>query len=166
MGPFSVGGISWMHLLWGGNLSASDFGNSVVDAEDIVLNLPESQYVIRCGKLRMSMPHSEIVVEALKFHPSAMMSSSLQEANSEEPITTRRSSCQSDGFGQHRGAAGKMYRARSIQILDATFDILLNQDKPDSRDTQVSSCRMRFLRQYMGGCRSIVCVLRMDASVC
>ncbi|MBF8296940.1 MAG: hypothetical protein HW389_3485, partial [Bacteroidetes bacterium] len=41
-GKFSVSGISWMHLLWGGSSSASDFANSVVDAQDIVLNLPKS----------------------------------------------------------------------------------------------------------------------------
>jgi len=134
--PFSVSGISWMHLLWGGSLSANDFANSVVDARDIRLNLGQSQYEIRCGQASVSMPHSEIVVEALKLHPagndeqffavSKFRKNRLRLSVPRATIT---------GLASLEELQGKMYRARSIQIHDASLDILLNQDKPDSRDT-------------------------------
>lgn len=136
MGPFSVGGISWMHLLWGGNLSANDFANSVVDAKDIVLNLPKSQYVIRCGELRVSMSHSEIVVEALKFHPSGndeqfFAGSKFRKNRLRLDVPHARVT----GLAGIEELQGRLYRARFIQIHDASLDLLLNQDKPDDKDT-------------------------------
>jgi hypothetical protein len=85
MGPFSVGGIGWMHLLWGGSLAPNDFANSVADAQDIMLEFPHLHYELRCERLCVSVPDSEIVVEALKLHPLGDDEQFLQQANSEKP---------------------------------------------------------------------------------
>jgi len=46
---FSVSGIRWIHLLFGGSLAPNDLSNFVVDAQGILLNAPQSQYELRCG---------------------------------------------------------------------------------------------------------------------
>jgi len=136
MGPFTVSGISWMHLLWGGNLSANDFANSVVNAQEIVLILPKSQYVIRCGELSVSMPRSEIVVDSLRLHPSGndeqfFAGSEFRKNRLRLDVPLARVT----GLASLEELLGKMYRAHSIEIHNASLDILLNQDKPDNRDT-------------------------------
>ena len=42
MGSFSVRGIKWIHLLWGGTLGPKDFVNVDLDAQAIELNLQQS----------------------------------------------------------------------------------------------------------------------------
>ena len=34
----------WMHLLWGGSLTPPDYAGSIVEAQNAVLNFPQSQY--------------------------------------------------------------------------------------------------------------------------
>jgi len=136
MGPFSVSGISWMHLLWGGTLSAGDFASSVLDAQDIVLKLPKSQYEIRCGEIRVSMARSEIVVDSLKLHPSGgdehfFAGSKFRRNRLRLDVPRLRVT----GLAGIEELLGKKYRARFIHIHDASLDLLLNQDKPDDRDT-------------------------------
>ncbi len=136
MGAFSVSGISWMHLLWGGSLAPDDFANATVDAQDIVLNLTQSHYELLCERVRMSMPHSDIVVEALKFHPSGdderfFAGGKFRTNRLRIGVPHARVA----GLASIEELLGKIYRARSVQIHDASLDILLNKDKPDSRDT-------------------------------
>ena len=136
MGPFSVSGIGWMHLLWGGSLAPNDFANSVVDAQDIVLNFPQSQYELRCGLLRVSVPDSEIVVEALKLHPSGddeqfFAGSKFRRTRFRLVVPHARVM----GLACLELLQGKNYRARSVQIHDAFLDVLINKDKPYAIDT-------------------------------
>ena len=136
MGTFSVSGIRWMHLLWGGSLSPNDFTNSVVDAKDIVLDLAQSHYVLRCGGVRVSLPHSEVVIDSLKFHPSDSDEQFFAGSKfRKNRLRLNVPHASVTGLANIEELLGKIYRARSIEIHDASFDILLNQDKPDSRDT-------------------------------
>jgi len=136
MGPFSVSGIGWMHLLWGGSLAPDDFANSVLDAQDIVLNLPQSQYELRCKRMRVSVPDSEIVVEALKLHPlgddEQFFAGSKFRRTRLSLVTPQ---CSVMGLACLDLLQGKTYRTRSVQIHDASLDVLVNKDKPDSKDT-------------------------------
>ncbi|NTV47005.1 MAG: hypothetical protein HGB11_10910 [Chlorobiales bacterium] len=65
IGPVSVSGIRWMHLLWGKGLASKDFANSVVNVHDIVVNFPKSHYELRCQKLHLSVPDSMMVADSL-----------------------------------------------------------------------------------------------------
>ena len=71
MGPFSVSGISWIHLLWGGSLTPRDLANTSVRADNIVLAFPQEQYELRCGALRVSVPDSQMTADSLELHPLA-----------------------------------------------------------------------------------------------
>ena len=131
MDSFSVSGIGWMHLLWGGKLAPNDFANSVVDAQDIVLSFPQSHYELRCGLLHLSVPDSDIVVEALRLHPSSDDEQFF--AGSEFRKTRFRfvaPHARVMGLACLELLQGKSYHARSVQFHDAFFDILVNKDKP------------------------------------
>jgi hypothetical protein len=135
MGSFSVSGIGWMHLLWGGSLAINDFANSVADAQDITLNFPQLQYELRCGMLRISVPDSELALEALKIHPSGdderfFAGSKFRKARFRLVV----SHASMMGLACLELLQGKNYRTRSVQIHDAFLDVLVNKDKPDSKD--------------------------------
>ncbi|MGA9363479.1 MAG: hypothetical protein WBW16_03835 [Bacteroidota bacterium] len=136
MGSFSVSGIRWMHLLWGGNLAPNDFASSVVDAKDIVLKLPQSQYELRCKRLRVSVPDSEIVAEALELHP--LMDDEQFFAGSKFRRTRFRlviPRCRVVGSACLELLQGKIYCARSGQVNDAFLDVLVNMDQLASGDS-------------------------------
>lgn len=136
MGSFSVSGIGWMHLLWGGSLAPNDFANSVVDAQDIILNFPQSQYKLRCGLLRVSVPDSEMVAESLEVHPLAGDDEFFRGSKFRRTrLSFVTPQCSVMGLACLELLQGKNYRARSVNIHDTFLDILVNKDKPDSRDT-------------------------------
>jgi len=130
IGPFSVSGIGWMHLLWGERLVPEDFANSVVDARDIVLNFPTAQYELRCGLLRASVPDSVLMTESLELHPSAgdeqFFGASKFRRTRFDLVTPRFSVV---GLAYLELVQGKMYRARSAQIHDLFLNVLINKDK-------------------------------------
>jgi hypothetical protein len=136
MGPISVSGIGWMHLLWGGSLATKDFANSVVDAHNIVMNLRESQYEFRCERLRVSVPDSEMVAKLIKLHQLAgdeeFFGGSKARRTRFSLVTSQ---CSVKGLSCLQLLQGKMYRARSVQIHDAFLDVLVNKDKPYIEDT-------------------------------
>jgi hypothetical protein len=136
MGQFSVSGIHWMHLLWGGSLAPNDFANSIIEAHDIMLNLTQSHYKFLCKRLRVSVPDSEMVAESLKVHPlvgdDAFFGESKFRRTRLSIVTPH---CSVMGLACLELLQGKSYRARSVHIYDALLDILVNKYKPDSRDT-------------------------------
>jgi hypothetical protein len=136
MSSFSVSGVAWMHLLWGGSLVPKDFANSVVDAHNIVLNLPKSLYELRCGLLHVSVPDSEIGVESLKLHPPGddeqfFAGSEFRKTRFRLVVPHARVM----GLACLELLQGKNYRTRSAQIHDAFLDVLINKDKPFPKDS-------------------------------
>lgn len=136
MGSFSVGGIEWIHLLWGGTLEPKNLANVDLDAQGIELNLPPSHYKFRCIRMHVSVPDSDMVAESLEIHPSAGDDDFFGESKFRK---TRLSFVIPHfsvmGLGCLELLQGKSYRARSVHIQNALLDILVNKDKPDSRDT-------------------------------
>jgi hypothetical protein len=136
MGQFSVSGIHWMHLLWGKNLGLNDLANVDLDAHDIDLNLPQSHYELHCKRLRVSVPDSEIVAESLKLHPLVDDEQFFRESKFRRTrLSLVTSQCSVMGLTCLELLQGKKYRARSVHIHDVSLDILVNKDKPDSKDT-------------------------------
>ncbi len=136
IGSFSVSGIGWMHLLWGGSLAPQDFVNSVADVEDIMLSFPKSQYELHCTRMRISVPDSEMVAVTLEVHPLNGDDEFFGESKFRKTrlsfVTPRFNVL---GLGCLELLQGKSYRARSVHIQDALLDVFVNKDKPDSKDT-------------------------------
>jgi len=136
VGPISVSGISWLHLLWGGSLAATDFAKSVVLVHDIVLTFPPSHYELRCKRLSVSARDSEILVEALKVQPPGddeQFFAGSKFRNNRYRLAVPQAKVM--GLACLELLQGKNYRAHFVELHDAALDILLNKDKPDSRDT-------------------------------
>jgi hypothetical protein len=136
MGTFSVSGIGWTHLLWGGSLAPHDFDNAVVDAHDIALTFPQTQYELRCGTLRLSVADSEMVAEALELHPAIddeRLFAGSKFRTTRFNLTTGQ--CRLTGVAFLETLNRRNYHARSIHIHDIGLDILINKDKPAVRDS-------------------------------
>jgi hypothetical protein len=136
MGPFSVSGIGWVHLLWGGSLAPNDFSDAVVQAHDIVLYFPQSQYALGCELLRVSVPDSEIVGEAVTLHPPVddeefFAGSAFRRTRFDLAVPNARVL----GVAFLDLLQGKSFHARSAQIQNVLFDALVNKDKPGAKDT-------------------------------
>lgn len=128
---FSVGGVDWMHLLWGGELKPDDFDGADVYAESILLNSAKSSYIIRCEHLAVSVPDSQLTMNALKVHPAADDDQFFEESGFRQTrfrlFAPHSSAAGVDWIGVIKGTA---YHMRSIRVLDATLDVRVNKDKP------------------------------------
>jgi hypothetical protein len=154
MGPFSVSGIVWLHLLRGGKLELTNFANANFDAHNIELKFPQSRYELRCKRLRVSVPDSEMVAESLGLHPSAGDEEFFRQSKFRR---TRLSlvipQCSMMGLACLELLQGKRYRTRSVQIHDAFLDVLVNKDKPDAIDSSSPLMPNQFLSSIKGNLR-------------
>jgi len=136
LGSFSIGGIEWINLLWGGKFGSKDLVHADFDAQGIEINLPKSHYQFRCKRMHLSAPDSEMTAESLEIHPLAgddeFFAASKFRKTRLSFVVPHLSVM---GLACLELLQGKTYRARSIHIHDALLDILVNKDKPDSRDT-------------------------------
>ena len=136
IGKFSVSGIAWLQILWRGDIASKDLNGSVADAREIVLTFRQPQYELRCGRLRVSVPDSEILAEALELHP--LVGDDKFFASSKFRRTRFRivlPQCRVTGADCRGLLQGKIYRARSVKVNDASFDILVNMDTPYNKNS-------------------------------
>jgi len=136
IGKFSVSGISWLQILWQGDIVSKGFNGSLADAREIVLTFRQSQYELRCGRLRVSVPDSEILAEALELHP--LVGDDKFFASSKFRRTRLRivlPQCRVTGADCRGLLQGKTYRASSVKVNDASFDILVNMDTPYNKNS-------------------------------
>ncbi len=136
MDQFSVSGIGWMHLLWGGSLGPNNFANSVIDAQNIVLNFHQSQNVLRFGMLHISVPDSEMVADSMKYY--SLLHDEQFFAKSQFRQTRFRFDIPQiniTGLDCLALIQGNIYKAGSITIHDVFADILVNMDKPYDKNS-------------------------------
>jgi hypothetical protein len=131
LNAISLSGISWIKLFREKDSSSNAIANSVLAAEGIVLNFKQSQYQIRCGRLRLSVPDSEIVADSLEINP--LINDEQFFAESKFRTTRYRlaiSKISANGLVFSRLLYGSNYAVRSIYIREAFIGILVNMDKP------------------------------------
>lgn len=136
IGKFSVSGIDWLQILWQGDLATKGLNGSVADAREIVLTFLKSQYELHCGRLHVSVPASDILAEALELHP--LVRDDKFFASSKFRRTRFRivlPQCRVTGADCRGLLQGKTYSARSVQVNDASFDILVNMDTPYNKNS-------------------------------
>ncbi len=128
---FNARGIQWSRLFRGESLTPASFSASVIEANNIVVVFPQTQYELRCKRFIALMRDSEIVAEAFELHPLAGDEQFF--AKSKFRRTRFRMilpECQLSGISCPELLEGTMYRARSVQIYEAFLDVLINKDKP------------------------------------
>lgn len=132
----SLSGISWMHYLWGGTPVPHDFENAVVDAQAIALGFPQSQYVLRCERIRASIADSELTIDALEVHPAVDDEEFFAESKFRQTrFKVTFPQCRLSGVAFLEALDHKSYRARSVHARDIGLDILSNKDRPAARDS-------------------------------
>ena len=128
---FSVSGITWVHLLWGGKLTLKDFAEAGIDAQDVKLSLPQSHYEFYCRTLRLSVPDSELIVNAFKLYPldndeKFFAQSELRRTRFQLIVPYAKA----NGMACFEMVQQKRYAMRSVQLHDPQLDVLVNKDKP------------------------------------
>lgn len=136
MNSFSIGGICWMHLLWGGNLAPKDFANAKVDVDNIVLNFPRSHYRLRCERLRVSVPASEMVTDSIRYYcveddEQFFAESQFRQTRFRFDIPQMKMA----GLDCLALLQKNTYCAKSITIHNVFADILVNMDKPYDKNS-------------------------------
>ena len=150
---FTVSGIGRIQLLWGGGIAPDNLVSSDVDAKDIVLTFPRSQYELRCERLRVSVPDSEAVIDALELKPIAedekfFAGSKFRKARYHLVVPR----CVVVGSPCLGLFEGKIHCARTARIQNAFLDILLNKDKPSSKDNP----RPRMPNEFLSPIRNTI----------
>lgn len=133
---FSVGGISWLHLLWGGSLEPQDFARSAVEAHSFTLKFPQSRNELRCEYLSVSAADSKLLAESFSFRPLAGDEDFFRASKFRRTrISVAASKLSVTGLECLDLLLGKKYTAHSVEIHEPVLDLLVNKDMPDSRDT-------------------------------
>ena len=133
---YTVSGIGWWNLLWAGGIVPNGFSGTALDAHDIAVTFPQEQYALRCKRLYVSVPDSELVIEDLKLQPSGddeqfFAGSKYRQTRFRLAIPHARIT----GLACLDLLQGEVYRTRSIHLHEPYADVLINKDKPASRET-------------------------------
>jgi hypothetical protein len=157
IGTFSVSGMNWKHLLWGGTLGPEDFAMTKVRAEEIVLLSPESPYEFRCKRLAVSVPDSAMTVEGLKVHPLGddeqfFAKSKFRETRMRLVVPYAGLT----GLACLELLQGSSYRARSAHVHNPFFDFLVNKDKFNVKEPSSPLMPNEVLSSFKG-------ILRIDS---
>lgn len=134
VGSITVGGISWINILWKRDFALSDLSSSTIDAREILFNSQKSQEGISIGILHISVPDSEIVSDSVKYF--SLLSDEQLFANSRFRQTRFQfviPRIKIIGLDYPGLFEGKIYNARSISIDNIFADILVNMDKPSEK---------------------------------
>jgi len=135
IGKFSVDGISWLAILRHEDIASQGLKGSVANAREITLNFRRTGYELLCKRLRVSLSDSAISADHLEFHPLR------NDANFFSSSAFRRTRfrinlphCTAIGADCLGLLQGKAYCARSVNLIDPVFDILVDKDTPAGPD--------------------------------
>jgi len=128
---FSISGMSWMKIIRQRNITSDALTNSVIDAQNIILDFPKSQIGLRLKMLHLSLLDSVLTAESIKYY--SLLNDEQLFAKSKFRQTRFRFTIPKikitklDCFALLQG---NIYKAGSIDLNDLVADILVNMDKP------------------------------------
>ena len=129
-GRTSLTGVRWARLLWGKAAQADILAQSSLDATNLNVEFPQSQYGISCARLRASVPGSELIAEATELRTLAGDETFFA---AHDFRTTRFHvlvpECRVLGLAYRELLQGKSYRAGSVHFSRPFFEALVNRDK-------------------------------------
>jgi hypothetical protein len=131
IGQVTLTGVRWARLLWGQAALAEVLDRASLDAANLEVEFPETQYGIRCARLRVSVPDSELIAEGAELQPlvddEALFAASAFRTTRYRVVLPE---CRVRGLEYGEALQGKSYRARSVWLSRPGLDALINQDKP------------------------------------
>ncbi len=131
VGRISLTGVSWAPVLWGTAPLVDVLAKASLEATNLVAEFPQSQYRIRCARLRASVPRSDLIAEDTELQTLV----GDEEFFAAHPFRTTRfhmvvPECRMLGLAYGGLLKGKSYRAGSVHLSRPSFDALVNRDKP------------------------------------
>ena len=132
----SVGGVRWMGLLTGREPGGACLGGSVIGADSVSVTFRPAGYAAGCGKVRLSGPDSEIVAGSVEIRPllnDKLFFRGSRFRKTRFIIDARR--CSVSGLAWSDLLRGGILHARSVRLQDVAADVMINKDKPASRDS-------------------------------
>jgi len=123
--------VHWAALFWGTRTRADILASVRLDATNLVLELPQVHYGIRCARLRGSVRDSELIAEKAELLPlggdEAFFAAHTFRTPRFHAVVPE---FKVSGLAYAEVFEGKGYRARSVQFSRPSFDALVNRDKP------------------------------------
>jgi hypothetical protein len=127
----SASKVNWVQIIRGKRLAPEYFVHSVINAKNILMDLPKSQYELQCKNVRLSVPDSEIVADSTTIHPMTDDDQFFAGSNFRKTrFLADIPECKITGAACLAMLQRTLYSARSIQIHDASLDVLINKEKP------------------------------------
>ena len=130
-GSFSVGGISWLNILWKRNISVNDLANSTINAQEIKIQFHRVQNELQIKSLHISAEDSLLSAETIDY--ISTINDEEQFAQSQFRQTRTKLNIPGikvTGLDFLSLLKGKSYIAGNISVHDLSAEILVNMDKP------------------------------------
>ncbi|MCK9279008.1 MAG: hypothetical protein M0P71_00040 [Melioribacteraceae bacterium] len=126
----SVDRIGWMKILFNGGYSSSAITNTIIDAQNLVINFPNSLNELHFGTFHLSVPDSEIVADSIKYF-SLLDDKDFFEQSKFRQTRYRLNIPQIKIMKLDSPALieENSYIAGKIEIRDMTANIMVNMDK-------------------------------------
>jgi hypothetical protein len=130
-GSFSVGGISWLNILWNRNISVNDLANSTINAQKINIKFQRAQNELQIKSFHVSAEDSLLSAESIDY----ISTINDEEQFAQSQFRQTRSKLNIPGIKVTRLdfislLKGKSYIAGNISLHNLSADILVNMDKP------------------------------------
>lgn len=136
MGAVSLHGVNWTKLFGPNPMIPTVCATSILDANNIVILYPGSQYEFQCGRTHISFPASEMSADTVTIQPVDGDAKFFADSKWRKTrIRFDAPRCSMEGADLCGLLQGSVYAARLVQIQDATIEILINKEKPfNTRD--------------------------------
>jgi hypothetical protein len=131
IGQVTLTGVRWARLLWGEASLAEVLDRASLEAANLKMVFPATQYGIRCARLRASVPDSELIAEGAELQP--LVDDEALFAAGDFRTTRYRvilPECRVRGLEYGEALRGRSYRARSVWLSRPGLNTLINRDKP------------------------------------
>jgi len=130
-GRISLTGARWARLLRGTADLADVLAKASLDTTNLDVEFPQSHYGIRCARLRASVLDSDLIAEGTELRTlvgdEAFFAARAYRTTRFHLVVPE---CRVLGLAYAELLQGKSYRAKSVRFSQASFDALVNRDKP------------------------------------
>ena len=131
VGRVTLTGVRWARLLLGRTARAEVFAKASLDVTGLRMEFTHAHYGIRTARLRASVPGSELVAEGTELRPllgdEALFAADAFRTTRFHVVVPE---CRVMGWAFSDWIQAGAFRAREVQVLHPSLDLLADRDKP------------------------------------
>ena len=133
---FSAGGVRWTGLLFGRGPGTGCLDASVIEADSVSVTFRPAGYAVEIGKVFLSGPDSAITAGSVEIRPLLDEEQFFRGSRFRRTrFTADARWCSVSGVAWPELLQGKTQHVRSVRFQDVSADVMINKDKPASRDS-------------------------------